>query len=937
MKKLLRMAFMALSLLVCTGAWADHKYRDISDFNSYHSEIKTKIDNGQQITPGIPTMYITVTNYTKNTGEIVNGISIDKTTSMPNPLVNDAQLNNYLFKRQGSTGDDDFAPYMNATIKVIDDSQTNNISFEDETTIKARGNMTCSLYKRPYRLKFGKDEKDEAGNVIKSHKHDLINGDNTSGNKKVRNWVLLSNDNDRSLIRNAVTYHLGKYLGLAFCPRYRFVELVINGSYRGIYQITDQIEQGSSRVPIDENTGWLLELNSNQKQLETPYVVPQNNTGANIKNPDTEDYTEVQTSELINDVKTYLDNLKAAYDNYGAYTNPNTGYRAYVDIEDLINFYIALELTGDFDGLMSVYAYKDNEEGKDQKLHFGPLWDKDIAYGNYGNNSGKVCDVNNQGQISGWFKVLWNDPELINQMKERFDEVKVGLKAELSSAITNLSTLLTTAKDYNFDKWGISGQQMGSWTTIGNLSSYDAYIEELQSWLLTGSNNRFLWMENEINSAVASANKNKTTYTYDVKEYLNNDNLYNYRNKYADVTVTNRTFYADKWNSVCFPFSISATQLTNVFGNGYELKEFSGVSSDGTMQFTTPADNAIISERPYLLRFTGSDLTTLTFNDVVISGKPSNNPLNNGYTVSYDESKSFVGNIFQYSVGTDVYLIDGDGNVVRNTSDNLIGSNAYIVSTTGTDVKINLGEVVIENLEFDVNNGSTLAEKVGGTYNIQLKNRGLLYADGWCTICLPFTITKKNFEAAIGDYETKLRELASIQGSSFNFDKLADTNKTMEAGVPYLIMIDTPSAPETTVSLDGITFENTKLEATTGTSISPKEGYAFVGILEAKQLAKNGTELFMGANSELYKPSSTSGKLGGGRAYFKIPSKANTSGAKISVTIDGIVTSIEEQIKNAVEPKDSRVFNLNGQKINSSNLLSLPRGIYIINGKKVMK
>lgn len=244
--------------------------------------------------------------------------------------------------------------------------------------------------------------------------------------------------------------------------------------------------------------------------------------------------------------------------------------------------------------------------------------------------------------------------------------------------------------------------------------------------------------------------------------------------------------------------------------------------------------------------------------------------------------------------------------------------------------------MVIENLEFDVNKGSTSAEKVGGTYNIQLQNRGLLYADGWCTICLPFTITKKNFEAKIG-YKTKLRELASIQGSSFNFDKLADTNKTMEAGVPYLIMIDTPSAPETTVSLDGITFENTKLEATTGKSVSPKTDYAFVGILEAKQLAKDGTELFMGANSELYKPSSTSGKLGGGRAYFKIPSKASTSGAKISVTIDGIVTSIEEQIKNAVEPKDSRVFNLNGQKINSSNLQSLPRGIYIINGKKVMK
>ena len=929
MEKLLRMAFMALSLLVCTGAWADHKYRDISDFNSYHSEIKTKIDNGQQITPGIPTMYITGTNYTKNTGETVNGISIEKATSMPNPLENDDQLNKYLFKRQGNTGDEDFAPYMNATIKVVDDSETNNISFEDETTIKARGNMTCTLYKRPYRLKFGKDEKDEAGNVIKSHKHDLINGDNTSGNKKLRNWVLLSNDNDRSLIRNAVTYHLGKYLGLAFCPRYRFVELVINGSYRGIYQITDQIEQGSSRVPIDENTGWLLELNSNQKQLETPYVVPQNNTGANIKNPDTEDYTADQTSELINEVKTYLDNLKAAYDNYGAYTNPNTGYRAYVDIEDLINFYIALELTGDFDGLMSVYAYKDNEEGKDQKLHFGPLWDKDIAYGNYGNNSGKVCDVSNLGQISGWFKVLWNDPELIRQMKERFDEVKDGLKSELSTTITNLATLLATAKNYNFDKWGINGQQMGSWTTIGNLNSYEAYIEELKTWLLTGDNNRFSWMENEIESAVESVSKNKTAYTYIVTENLNNDNLYNYRNKYADVTVTNRTFYADKWNSVCFPFSISATQLANVFGSGYELKEFSGVSSDGTMQFTTPADNAIISERPYLLRFTGSNLTTLTFSNVVISGKPSNNPLNNGYTVSYDENKSFVGNIFQYSVGTDVYIIDGDGNVVKNTSNDLIGSNAYIVSTTGTDVKINLGEVVIEDLVFDVNNGSASAEKVGGTYNITLANRGNLYADGWCTICLPFTITKKNFQAAIG-YKTKLRELASIQGSSFNFGEVAE--KTLKAGVPYLIMIDTPSAPETTVSLDGITFENTKLEAYKGTSVSPQTGYAFVGILQATTLANDGTQLFMAADSKLLIPN-TSNALSGGKGYFQVPSK--TANAK--VMIDGIETTAVEQIKGSdYAERDNKVYNLNGQVV-GTKLQDMPKGVYIINGKKIAK
>lgn len=139
-----------------------------------------------------------------------------------------------------------------------------------------------------------------------------------------------------------------------------------------------------------------------------------------------------------------------------------------------------------------------------------------------------------------------------------------------------------------------------------------------------------------------------------------------------------------------------------------------------------------------------------------------------------------------------------------------------------------MGEVVIEDLTFDVNDGAASEEKVGGTYNITLKNRGKLYADGWCTICLPFTITKKNFEAKIGP-DTKLRGLASIQGTSFIFDKVDD--KTLHAGVPYLIMIDTPNTTETTVNLDDFTFENTKLETKEGASVSPKEGYAFVGIL----------------------------------------------------------------------------------------------------------
>ncbi|MBO5624888.1 MAG: hypothetical protein J5953_03745, partial [Prevotella sp.] len=401
-----------------------------------------------------------------------------------------------------------------------------------------------------------------------------------------------------------------------------------------------------------------------------------------------------------------------------------------------------------------------------------------------------------------------------------------------------------------------------------------------------------------------------------------------FSNKITATNVINRSFVANEWQAICLPFDLDGDELKATFGTGVELDEYTLLNGT-TMTFTPQDKLALHAGVPYLIK-PSQAVQNPDFGDVVLS-------IQQPKTIKLSETDeiSFVGTFFKTTTGTGTSIIS-NGAVAENATDNVIGISAYIVKTAGTEVTINILNKEVAELSIDMtatDNATTMNDKLGGTYNITLANRGNLYADGWCTICLPFTITKKNFEAAIG-YETKLCELASIQGSSFNFGKVAD--KTLKAGVPYLIMIDNNDT-RITKDLGTVTFSNTKLEATEGTSVSPKTGYAFVGILQATTLATDGTELFMGANSELYKPSSTSGKLGGGRAYFKIPSKANTSGAKISVTIDGIVTSIEEQIKNAVEPKDSRVFNLNGQKINSSNLQSLPHGIYIINGKKVMK
>ena len=58
------------------------------------------------------------------------------------------------------------------------------------------------------------------------------------------------------------------------------------------------------------------------------------------------------------------------------FTDSIHGYRAYIDGQSLVGWYVASEITGNLDALLSIYMYRN----ADQRLCFGPLWDMDFAY-----------------------------------------------------------------------------------------------------------------------------------------------------------------------------------------------------------------------------------------------------------------------------------------------------------------------------------------------------------------------------------------------------------------------------------------------------------------------------------------------------------------------------------------------------------------------------
>ena len=130
--------------------------------------------------------------------------------------------------------------YINCTVAV--DSDAKQWIFYGTGKIRGRGNSTWHWYpKKPYRIKL--DQKSEI-----------------LGLKENKDWVLLANYRDPTHLMNTFVFSIGAGLGLPYTNNTRYVELTLNGDYIGLYQLTEQVEQGSNRVDIDEIEGVLISL-----------------------------------------------------------------------------------------------------------------------------------------------------------------------------------------------------------------------------------------------------------------------------------------------------------------------------------------------------------------------------------------------------------------------------------------------------------------------------------------------------------------------------------------------------------------------------------------------------------------------------------------------------------------------------------------------------
>lgn len=360
--------------------------------------------------------------------------------------------------------------YVNGTIKIYPNVEDVAI-LNSEMGIRGRGNTTWTFPKKPYKVKLG-----SAASVL--------------GMPSDKEWVLLANYSDKSLMRNSIAYHLGSEMNFAYTPRTTHVDLILNGVYQGNYLIGEHIKVDKDRVNIEElteedtdesviNGGYFLELDDYR---DGTYFELKSGLPFVVKSPD--DVTDQQ----LDFVNGYMQETEDAIFSPD-FSDPENGYAKYIEPGTFIEWYWVNEVMKNIDAqdVSSIYYYKN----RDAKLNMGPLWDLDVAAGNASVNTGDD-PTSFYVRESKWFKRLFEDSTFKIAAEARWFTFRDELLSKLPDYIDSMAEVLNTSQQQNFYKWDILNQPIFPSTLVHG--SYENEIVFLKEWLST----RIAWIDSHI-------------------------------------------------------------------------------------------------------------------------------------------------------------------------------------------------------------------------------------------------------------------------------------------------------------------------------------------------------------------------------------------------------------------------------------------------------
>lgn len=347
--------------------------------------------------------------------------------------------------------------YPNNTVTL---TTNNTSSIFSNVEIKGRGNFTWAQAKKPYQIKL--DQKTDLFDL-----------------KPAKKWLLLANYLDGTHLRNDLAFHLAKIIGEPYALSGYFVELYFDNQYHGLYYLTEKVEVDKSRVNLKDDTGILVELDNVYGEAEGCYYDINNNclTISDAVNPDT----------AKNSMQTFIDSFNKLQ---AAIKEKNFDLvNEIIDVDSFVRYYLLNELIVNPDAYStSFFLYQDGG-----KIHAGPGWDFDIAFGYTGwtpNNVNPISfhspfetnplrafilediteTVSNATRISSLFYDLLDIPEFAKRAREIYQENLSKKDEELLDYIRNQANYIRDAALRDQERWKLK-------------TSFDEEVDRLIDWV----------------------------------------------------------------------------------------------------------------------------------------------------------------------------------------------------------------------------------------------------------------------------------------------------------------------------------------------------------------------------------------------------------------------------------------------------------------------
>ncbi len=370
-----------------------------------------------------------------------------------------------------------------------------------------RGQSSATFEQAPYRVELWDNASEDAD-------HPLL------GMPAEADWALIGPYVDRSLIRNAFVYELGRDMGLP-APRYAFAEVYLNFAdrplqaidYQGIYMVVETIKNHKDRLNLEQlesndtsdvqiTGGYIFKFDwaaSEEPTLECSGSAPLGGGGfgppmagapggtcwTDLEVVDPQPLAPEQAAWLTDYVQTFHDAL---------HESPFEQFRQFIDVRSFVDVFIINELTRNLDAYTrSAFYHKE----RNQPLAAGPLWDFNLTLGmGFGTNlEVEGFQFEDRRVASDWYRVLGVDPSFLAEVSVRWRELRQGVlsDAALAQRISTLAEPLTAAAARDFERWPVAQVLGDSFFEIPSEPTWQGQLQVMRDWL----EQRSAWLDSQ--------------------------------------------------------------------------------------------------------------------------------------------------------------------------------------------------------------------------------------------------------------------------------------------------------------------------------------------------------------------------------------------------------------------------------------------------------